>query len=46
MGSSLHRLVTPMKGDYYAYVEKIKSNMSMMDIFITFVTFALHISHL
>ena len=44
-----------MKGDYYAYVEKIKSNMSMMDIFITFVTlhsiypicnFALHISHL
>ena len=38
MESSLHRLVNLMKGDYYAYVEKIKYNMSRIDIFITFVT--------
>ena len=38
MGSSLRRLVNLMKGDYYAYVEKIKYNMSRIDIFITFVT--------
>ena len=38
MESSLHRLVNLMKGDYYAYVEKIKYNMSRTDIFITFVT--------
>ena len=37
-GSSLHRLVNLMKGDYYAYVEKIKYNMSRIDILITFVT--------
>ena len=35
MESSLHIL---MKGDYYAYVEKIKSNISRIYIFITFVT--------
>ena len=38
MESSLHRLVNLMEGDYYAYVEKIKYNMSRIDIFITFVT--------
>ena len=38
MASPLHRLVILMKCDYYAYVEKIKYNMSMIDIFITFVT--------
>ena len=36
--SSLHRLDNLMKSDYYAYVEKIKHNMSRIDIFITFVT--------
>ena len=29
MESSLHRLVNLMKGDYYAYAEKIKYNMSI-----------------
>ena len=38
MESSLHRLVNLMKDDYYAYVEKIKYNMSRTDIFISFVT--------
>ena len=37
MESSLHRLVNLMKVEYYAYVEKIKYNMSRIDIFITFV---------
>ena len=56
MESSLHRLVNLMKGDYYAYVEKLKYmyNMSGMDIFIPFVTlhsiypicsFACHFTH-
>ena len=54
MESSLHRLVNLMKGNYYAYVEKIKYNMSRIDIFITFVTlhsiypicsFACHFTH-
>ena len=35
MESSLHRLVNLMKGAYYAYAEKIKYNMSKIDIFIT-----------
>ena len=43
MESSLHGLDNLMKGDYYAYVEKIEYNLSKIDIFITF---ALHISHL
>ena len=38
MKSSLHRLVNLVEGDYYAYVEKIKYNMSRTDIIITFVT--------
>ena len=38
MESSFLRLVNLMKGDYYAYVEKIKCNMSRIDIFITFVS--------
>ena len=33
MESSLHRRANLMKGDYYAYVEKIKYNMSRPDIF-------------
>ena len=55
MESSLHRLVNLMKGDYYAYVEKIKYKyLSRMDIFITFVilhsiysicSFACHFTH-
>ena len=38
--NSFHRLVNLMKADYYAYdnVEKIKYDMSRIDIFITFVT--------
>ena len=35
MEISLHRLVNLMKGDYYTYAEKIKYNMSRIDIFIT-----------
>ena len=38
MESSLHKLVNLMKGDYYAYVVKIKYNMSRIDVFIPFVT--------
>ena len=38
MESSLQRLVNLMKGDYYAYVEKIKYYMSRIDIFITLLT--------
>ena len=38
MESSFHRLVNLTKGDYYAYVEKIKYNMGRIDMFITFVT--------
>ena len=54
MESSLHRLGNLMKVNYYAYVEKIKYNMSRIDIFITFVTlhslypicsFACHFTH-
>ena len=33
----MHRLVNLMKGDYYVYVEKIKYNMSRIDIFITLI---------
>ena len=43
MESSLHMLVNLMKGDYYAYVEKIKCDMSRIDIFITFVTLDSHL---
>ena len=54
MESSLHWLVNLIRGDYYAYVEKIKYNMRRIDIFITFVTlhsiypiysFACHFTH-
>ena len=54
MESSLQRLVNLMKGDYYAYVEKIVYDMNRIDIFITFVTlrsiypicsFACHFTH-
>ena len=38
MESLLQRFVNLMKGGYYAYVKKIKYNMSRVDIFITFVT--------
>ena len=38
MDPSLHMLFNLIKGDYYAYVEKIKYNMNRIDLFITFVT--------
>ena len=54
MESSLHRLDNRLKGDYYAYVEKFRYNMSRIGIFITVVTlhsiylicsFACHFTH-
>ena len=54
MESALHGFVNLIKGDYYAYVEKIKYNLSRIDIFITCVTlhsiypicsFACHFTH-
>ena len=38
MESSVHGHVNLLKGDYYAHVEKIKYNISRIDIFIIVVT--------